>query len=78
MQEDALTKNRRKTMYALLYYCGTLYFTSKDYVACVGFYNAALEYAEPDAKATVARQLVLAHKALQDLDRCGPACKRDG
>jgi len=35
----------------------------------VGFYAAAQEYAEASAKATIARQLALAHLAQQELDR---------
>ena len=53
----------------LLWNHGTNYFMSKDYKECVGFYAAAQEYAEASAKATIARQLALAHLAQQELDR---------
>ena len=56
-------------MYVLLWNHATQHFTSKDYRACVDFYAIALEYAEADAKAAVARQLALAHLALEELDR---------
>ena len=59
-------------MCALLWNHGTQYFSSKEYRACTGFYDAALEYAEASAKATIARGLALAHLALQELDRSAP------
>ena len=69
IQADGPGKDQRKSMYLLLWNHATQHFTSKDYRACVDFYAIALEYAEADAKAAVARQLALAHLALQELDR---------
>lgn len=56
-------------MYTLLWNYGTQQFSSKDYRACVDIYAAALAYADAAAKAVIARQLALAHLALNELDR---------
>lgn len=56
-------------MYVLLWNHATQHFTRKDYRACADFCAAGLEYAEAEAKAAVARQLALAHLALEELDR---------
>ena len=55
-------------MYVLLWNQGTQYFSAKHYGACKEFYQAALYYADAGGKATVARQLALAHMALKDLE----------
>ena len=60
-------------MYVLLWNHATPHFTRKDYRACLDFYTIALVYAEAEAKAAVARQLALAHLALEELDRSARA-----
>jgi hypothetical protein len=62
------SKEQCKSMYVLLWNQGTQYFCAKDYGACREFYQAALYYADAGGKATVARQLALAHMALKDLE----------
>ena len=46
------------------------YLVTKAYAACTQIYAAALVYAAPPYKATLARQLAFAHMGAGNLDRC--------
>ncbi|CAL5220288.1 g2273 [Coccomyxa viridis] len=66
---DRDTRQQRKGMYMLLWDHAKQRFSSKDYKACEDFCTAALGYAEPDARADVARQLAKTKAAQLDIER---------
>ena len=69
LQDTTTAKEHRKLMYTLLCNRGTHHFIAKAYSACTQLYAAALMYAGPPAKATLARQLSLAYMGARNLDR---------
>ena len=70
LQDSATAKRHRKMLYTMLCNRGTHHFIAKAYAACTQLYAAALMYAAPPARATLARQLALAYMGAQNLARC--------
>ena len=70
LQDTPTAKEHRKMLYIMLYNRGTYHFIKKAFAACTQLYAAALMYAAPSDKATLARHLALAYMGAGNLDRC--------